>query len=679
MSQLMTSPPYTPVEAVTEVLHGVAVTDPYRWLEDQESPRTREWLSAQQQYARSYLDAIPGREKIRERIRELLDVETYDSIQKAGSRYFFRKRSRRKEQPCIFFREGLDGADQLIVDPEARGTGVHTAVKPLLVSRDSRLLLYEVKEGGERAGTFEILDIENRSILPDVLPRGYLRGFSFASDSKSFYYVHEALTTKGRQGCDAYHHVLGCSFDYDRKLFSTGEQQNARLHIIPGNKEIGFLVLRFPGKAYTDFYLRSTEREEAPRPVIKDAEYRFGPVLLADGRILAMTDQNAPNFRIVEVCYTSKQELRFQDLIPASDSRIQNWTVTHNRIFVSYLRGTRSQFLIFDLVGNELAQLPVEPDETIHLLETSPDSGEVFVEKESFTKPLQTWHYSSLKSTATVWAERRVPFDSQNYSHAQVCFPTKDGTSIPMSLVGRREVVNEGSHPAIMTAYGGYGRAMTPQFSVLVAFLLERGCLFALPNIRGGSEFGVEWHDAAKRRNRQVAFEDFLTAAEWLIETGRTEPTRLAIFGGSNSGLLVAAAMTQRPSLFRAVVCMVPLLDMLRYHMFDSAHLWKEEFGTSDDPSDFAALLSYSPYHQVRDGTDYPATMIVSGDTDQKCNPLHARKMSARLQAANTSAHPVLLDYSRHRGHSPVLPLSDRIEGLTNRIAFLCDQLNLPV
>jgi prolyl oligopeptidase len=220
---------------------------------------------------------------------------------------------------------------------------------------------------------------------------------------------------------------------------------------------------------------------------------------------------------------------------------------------------------------------------------------------------------------------------------------------------------------------------MTPQFSVFVAFLIEHGCLFALPNIRGGSEFGEEWHHAAKRRNRQVAFDDFLCAAQWLFETGQTQPGKLAIFGGSNSGLLVGAAMTQRPDLFRAVVCMVPMLDMLRYHLFNNAHLWKDEFGTSEDPDDFAVLVGYSPYHRVRDGVAYPATMIVSGDADQNCNPLHARKMTARLQAASASEHLILLDYSRFRGHSPVLPLSERIKALTDRMAFLCDQLQLPV
>jgi prolyl oligopeptidase len=246
-----------------------------------------------------------------------------------------------------------------------------------------------------------------------------------------------------------------------------------------------------------------------------------------------------------------------------------------------------------------------------------------------------------------------------------------------MFLVGNSEALSGGVRPAIMTSYGGFGISMTPQFSVLVALLIERGCLFALPGIRGGSEFGVAWHQAAKRRNRQTAYDDFLSAAEWLIKVGRTLPGKLAIFGGSNSGLLVGAAMTQRPDLFRAALCMVPMLDMLRYHLFDDAKVWRDEFGTADDADDFHALARYSPYHQVRDGVRYPATMIVSGDADQNCNPFHARKMTARLQAANLSEHPIFLDYDKYRGHSAVLPLSARIDALTDRVAFLCDQLQL--
>ena len=678
MPKLMMAPPFSPIEPVTEVLHGVPVTDPYRWLEDQDAPRTREWLLAQSEYARSYLDSIPGRDRIRERIRELLDVETYDSVQKVGQRYFFRKRSPGQEQPCIYFRESADGQDRVLIDPAERGTGPYTAVKPVRVSPDGRLLLYEVKEGGERSGTFEVLDVDRRQVLSDCLPHGYLRGFAFAPDSKSFYYVHEPLPAKV-PCCSVRCHVLGTTFHDDMEIFSAGEGDNLRLSIVAGANLLGFLVLHFLERTLTDFFLWPMESGSDPLPVLRGAEYKFGPLLPKDSRILAITDLEASNFRIVEVRPRPGRKPEFEDVIPTSDSMIQNWIVAGDKIFVSYLRALRMHVEIFDLSGNRLGQLPVETTDTVRLLAASEDGDELLFEQESFTRPVQICSYSPRSGRVEIKTERRVPFDSGDFDHKQIWFPAKDGMRIPMFLVGRRDALETGSTPTIMTSYGGYGVPMTPQFSAFVAFLMERGCLFALPNIRGGSEFGVEWHDAAKRRNRQVAFDDFLSAAEWLIESGRTDARKFAIFGGSNSGLLVGAAMTLRPDLFRAVLCMVPMLDMLRYHLFDNAHVWKEEFGTADDPKDFATLLSYSPYHNVRDETAYPATMIVSGDSDQNCNPLHARKMTARLQAANASESPVFLDYSRYRGHSPVLPLSVRIEALADRLAFLCDQLKLNI
>jgi len=676
--QLRTAPPYSRVDPVTEMLHGVPITDPYRWLEDQESPGTREWLAAQTKFARAYLDAIPGREHIRERIRELLDVETYDSIQRVSNKYVFRKRARGQEQPCIFLREGPDGEDQLLLDPAERMTGTHTALKPLRLSQDGRLLLYEVKEGGERTGIFELFDVEKREKLPDALPRGYLRGFSFAPDGRSFYYVHEALGAKRPHYRAAYHHLLGTALGDDREIFYAGEDERLRLHIVPGEKHLGFLVSRFCDKTYTDFYLRSSDNKSPAELLVENADYKVGPLLLKD-RILAITDRDSPNSRIVEVHPRAGHPPEFVDVVSESDCPILGWAVTANRIYLSYTRGVRSEIRVFGLQGEKLGQLPIEESDTVHIVGASAESDELLIEQESFTKPIQICRCSAQTREPQLWAQRAIPFDSQEYAHVQVQFPAKDGTRIPMFLVGRHEVLADGLHPTIMTSYGGFGVSMTPQFSVFVSFLMERGCLFALPNIRGGSEFGVEWHNAAKRRNRQVAIDDFLAAAEWLVETGRTRPEQLAIFGGSNSGLLVGAALTQRPELFRAVVCMVPMLDMLRYHLFDNAHVWVDEFGTAEDPDDFPALARYSPYHHVRDGVAYPAMMIVSGDADRNCNPLHARKMTARLQAANTSDNPIVLDYSPFRGHSPVLPLSERVEALTDRMAFLCDQLRLSV
>ena len=676
MPILIESPPHSRIEPVTDILHGIPVTDPYRWLEDQDLPETQQWITAQQSYARSYLDVIAGREQIRKRIRELLDVETYDSLLQAGNRYLFRKRVPGQEQSSIFVREGPDGEDRLLINPADRGTGKYTSVSPLLLSSDANLLLYAVKEGGERTGVFELFNIEAGRALSDSLPRGYLRGFAFGPDNTGFYYSHELSTDNTFPNLLVRYHPLGADFTQDQEIFCAGEDERVRVCLISDEQYLGILVYRFLEKVHTDFYLRPLHLGVQAQIVLTDIDYFFGPVL-AHGRLLGITDRDAPNLRIVELCFNQDREPEWIELVPETDSRIQQWLVARDRIFVSYVRQTATQIHSFGLNGKRTGEIPIRLDQSARLVGGSPNSNEVFIETESFTEPIRITCHSAETQQATSWAERHVPFDPTDYSHTQVWYRSADGTAIPMLLMGRRDVVESGCHPVIMTAYGGYGLSMTPRFSVFVAFLVERGCLFALPSIRGGAEFGSAWHKAAKRRNRQKAYDDFLSAAEWLIQTGRTSPNQLAIFGGSNSGLLVGAAMTQRPDLFRAVLCMTPLLDMLRYHLFDDAQVWRDEFGCADDPEDFEVLLNCSPYHQVQDGVTYPATMLVSGDEDRNCNALHARKMTARLQAANASSYPVVLDYARHRGHSPVLPLSERVEALTDRMAFLCDQLSL--
>jgi prolyl oligopeptidase len=678
MRQPIEPPPLTPAEPVTEILHGVPVTDPFRWLEDSDSVQTQQWIEQQTRYARAYLDSIPGRDRIRKRIREFLAVETHDSLQIVGSRYFFRKRLPNQEQACIYMRDRADGEDHLLIDPLKRGTGEYTAVKPRRVSPDGRLLLYEVKEGGERTGIFELLDIGTRKRLPDFLPRGHLRGFAFAPDSKSFYYVHEAVNAEQPFYRAAYQHIVGTPSNKDREIFFAGEDQKIRLGLVSDKKRLAFVVYRFLEKTLTDIYLQRFDGESPPHVIFGNIDYSLG-LRLMDDKILAITDRSAPNRRIVEIRLRENREHDWIDVVPETDTPIGRWLVVGNSIYISYMKEMIQRIFVFDLFGKKLGEMPMRSDETLRLICGSPDGDEVLLETESFTEPISIFRYSAKSNERTLWVKRSIPSQSKDFDYSQVWFMSKDGTKIPMYLVGRRDVLTRNGNPTIMTSYGGYGISMTPRFSVFVAYLMEQGCLFALPNIRGGSEFGAEWHKAAKRRNRQTAFDDFLCAAQWLLKTGRTAPGKLGIFGGSNSGLLVGAALTQRPDLFGAVVCMVPMLDMLRYHLFDNAHVWKEEFGTVEDPDDCAALAKYSPYHQVRHGVAYPATMIVSGDADRNCNPLHARKMTARLQAANVSDHPIFLDYSKFRGHSPVLPLSVRIEALTDRMAFLCDQFQVRV
>lgn len=551
MTHLMTLPPYSPVEPMTEILHGVSITDPYHWLEDQDSPRTRAWIEEQTRYARSYLDNIPGRGRIRERIREFLAVETYDSPQITGGRYFFRKRLPDQEQPCIYMREGADGEDQLLIDPRERGSGKFTAVKPLRVSPDGRLLLYEVKEGGERTGTFELLEIKTQKRLPDLLRRGYLRGFAFAPDGQSFYYVHEALDANRPFYRAAYKHVLGTPVALDREIFFAGEDGKTRLSLGSDKKRLCFYVYRFLEKTLADIYLKPFEGDASPKLIFSNVDYSLGLVLLED-RILAITDRAAPNRRIVEIRLRENGEHEWIDIVPESGTPIGNVLVSKDSILVSYTKEMTHRVFVHDMSGKKTGEIPIQSDETACLVAGSQDSDELLLETESFMEPIGVFRYSLKTNERKLWARRNIPFDSVHCSHQQIWFMSKDGTQIPMYLVGRQDVLKKGGNPTIMTSYGGYGVSMTPRFSVFVAFLMERGCLFALPNIRGGSEFGREWHNAAKRRNRQTAYDDFLCAAEWLLKTGRTAPGKLAIFGGSNSGLLVGAAMTQRPDLFIA-------------------------------------------------------------------------------------------------------------------------------
>ncbi len=668
--------PFSAIKPITEVLHGVSFTDHYRWLEDQNCEETRAWIGEQTRFARGYLDGIPGRERIGERVRQLLDVETYDSFVKGRRRYFFRKRLPGQEQPGIYLREGIRGQDQLLLDPADRGTGIYTAVKPLQVSDDDALLLYEVKQGGERIGTFEILDIAEGRTLPDTLPQGYLRGLAFTPDRKTFYYAHEPIASKRPFDRVVCHHVLGTRFEQDREILCAGGDQNVHVALVSGRRQLGFLTYRLLDKTSTSFDILGKGSARRPVPVLRNADYLFWPRFL-NARILALTDQGAPNRRIVEVQPTNRSEPYFFNLVPEKDAVIRNWNVSANHILVSYTRGGRTWVEIYDAFGKPLGQVPSSEDDTIRVVAAGTEDDEIVLELQSFTKPIELVHYAIPSGKSTAWCEPTVRFDGGSCTSTQACFPSRDGTRIPLFLLGQDRKMAGGTHPTVMTSYGGFGVSATPQFSVLVAVLVECGCLFAVPNIRGGSEFGSQWHKAAKRRNRQVAFDDFLSAAEWLVQTRRTSREKLAIFGGSNSGLLVGVALTERPDLFRAVLCMVPMLDMLRYHLFDDAYFWKDEFGTADDADDFRVLLRYSPYHAVRDGSAYPATMIVSGDADQKCNAFHARKMVARLQAAQLSCAPIVLDYNPNRGHSPVLPLGERVRALTDRVAFFSDQLHL--
>jgi prolyl oligopeptidase len=675
MNLVLESPPHTPVEPVTEMYHGVEVTDSYRWLEDQNSERTRKWIDEQTRYARAYLDGIPGRERITKRVAQLLAADVITTPIKVRNRFFFLKRGASADYSVICMREGDEGEDQSLVDPSSPAFGPGKSAHVVAISNDAKLLAYGVKRGGEDSESVEILDVDSRTKLEDGLPHGFLHGLVFAADSKSYYYVHEAMGTSRHNA--VYKHTIGIHLLRDREVFSTRNDPNIKLGIWKlGDHHLGYWITRFGVTVANDLYVKDLLADDPPNLIAEGMESPFLPYVV-EGRIFILTNWQAPNGRIVAFDLNSAEKGSLQEIIPESALPIKSFAVAAGTLFVSYVQHISIRTDIYNTSGRKIGALPYPAYGTVKVFSGLAESDEVFYEFTSFAHPPTTFRYRIKTQEQKVWAKKKVPLDTSSINVTQVWYESKDGTKVPMFLVGKKGIRKTRNNPTILTGYGGFGASLTPSFKSYLVLLIEKGCFLALANVRGGSELGREWHLAGKRQCRQNAFDDFIAAAEWLIDNEYATPERLAIVGGSNGGLLVGAALTQRPDLFRAVVCSGPLLDMLRYHRFDFARFWVDEYGSSDDPEDFDYLYKYSPYHHVRRGVEYPAVLFISGDADTRCNALHVRKMTAKVQGANACATPILMEYRSLRGHLPGLPLTERIEAMTDRVAFICDQLGV--
>jgi len=680
MAQTMIFPPQTQVEPVTELLHGVTITDPYRWLEDQDSPVTRNWLEEQTNYTRAYLNSVQGRDRIRERVSQLFDVDVISEPWKAGNRYFFVRRVRGEEQPVLMMREGSSATEVCLVDPNERAEGTGAAIGILGISDNGQFLAYCVRQGGDDAYGVEFVDVDQRRILPDRLPYGYCTGLVFSPTNAGFFYSHLLVGADRSRRRSVRFHEFGTDFEKDSEVFSVEGSERFQLHLfsISNGRILGYLVSWLRNSPCCDFYIHEISKNKPPTLIANKIEGRFCPIGVGDP-LIVLTDWQAPNFRILALEPTNPEESNWRELIPETNHQIHGCAVAGGQIFVCYVENCNAQVEIFDRNGAKCGVLPCPEGGTVQLLPRSIESDTLFCQFTSFSQPPEILAYRTGTGTSEVWAKSLVPFDPSSIEVRRVAYSSKDGTEIPMYLIWRKGRVGCGATPAFLTGYGGFGASITPRFAVYATVLIELGFTVAIANLRGGAEFGRKWHEAGKRHNRQNAIDDFIAAAEWLLAKKYTTPEKLAIGGGSNAGLLVAAAMTQRPELFRAVLCQGPLLDMLRYHKFDLADLWIDEYGSADIPEDFPHLNAYSPYHNVKTGTAYPATMLISGDADQRCNPMHARKMAARLQAATSARHPILLDYRSRWGHSPAQSLTERIEALTDKLAFVCNELEVEI
>jgi len=666
--------PSTRADSVVDVLHGVSISDPYRWLEDQQSPETRAWIDAQNAYTQSVIGALPGREKIEGELSALMRVDRVETLTERAGRYFFEMRPADKELYLICMRDGPAGPDQVLIDPHPLSSDHTTSVDLVTVSEDGKILAYGVRNGGEDETTVRLFDVDARADLPDVLPRAAYNEVAITPDNVGLYYSKHA-----EDGPHVLYHVLGTDPSGDTEIFGAGygPEMDISIGLSEGGRWLVYTVY-YGSASKSDIYCSDLTQPGPLRPtpiatgIDADMEGDVG------GDILFLkTDWNAPNGRVIAVDLNDPRQEAWREVLPEAKDVLSDVSLVGGRILATYVHNVVPTIKVFDPSGREIAAIEPPAMGSAGGISGHWGSREAFYSFSSFHFPLTIYRYDVASGSQDVWWRAKVPIQSDSFVVKQVWYSSKDGTRVPMFLAHRKDIALDGSAPTLLESYGGFRTIQTPRFSASVAMWINHGGVYAMPNIRGGSEFGEAWHRDGMLDKKQNTFDDFIAAAEWLVANRYTNPSKLAISGGSNGGLLVGAAMTQRPDLFQAVVCWHPLLDMVRYHRFLVASFWVPEYGSADDSEQFKYIYAYSPYQHVANGVDYPAMLMVSGDADTRVDPLHARKMVARLQAATSSSRPILLLYDTKGGHMGGKPLAKVIEDQADETQFLFWQLGI--
>jgi prolyl oligopeptidase len=665
--------PETKQQAVADTLHGVIVPDPYRWLEDQQSPDTRDWIRRQNEYTRALLATLPGRDDVRREIELLMRTEEVDVPEHRNGRYFFTRRLADQELDVIYVRRGLHGDDRVLVDPHPLSPDHSISVKLINISSDGSLLVYGLRTGGEDETAVRILNVDTGEHLPDSLPRGRYWNIEITPDNSGYYYG-----AYREDGDRVYHHVMGTSTSIDEMIFGDGygPEIGIGVDLSEDGRYLLFSVHHGSAATKTELYLKDLEAGSEIETIVNEIDASFIG-LLGGGKLFIHTDWEAPNGRVLVVDLDNAEKEKWKEIVPESDATIRQFAAVGGRLLVSYLREVVPSVSVFKPDGRLAGEIRPPAIGWMSRCYGRWQDDEAFYSFCSYHIPKTIFRYDLKTLTQTVWAREEAPIRSDEYEVEQVWYESQDGTPVPMFLTYKKGLRLDGSNPVLLYGYGGFRSIMLPYFSTMPALWLKMGGLYAIPNLRGGGEFGEVWHRAGMLDRKQNTFDDFIAAAEWLVEQGYTRPAKLAIRGGSNGGLLVAAAMVQRPELFGAVVCTYPLLDMLRFHKFLVAAWWVPEYGSADDPEQFAYIRKYSPYHNVEPGTNYPAVLFVTGDSDTRVAPLHARKMTALVQAATGSDKPVLLHYNTAAGHSGGRPVSQVIDDCLVQAQFLMWQLGM--
>ena len=683
--------PYPPtrVDPVVEQIHGVEVVDPYRWLEDGNSPAVKEWTAKENAYTESVLDKLPGRDQIHARLSELLDIGSLGTPEPAKGRYFYTKREGKQNQPILYVREGLHGKDRVLIDPNELDKEGTTALDWWYAAEDGSLVAYGLSANGSEQSTLRIRDVVIGKDLPDRIEQTRACSLAWTPDAKGFYYTRypaEGAVPKGDEKYNrrVFFHALGADAAKDQEVFGAGRAKEDWPNVALSPDGRWLVVTEEQGWAKTEVYFADLHapksREQGFQPLVEKVDAVFD-VTATNDRIYLRTNENSPRYRLLAVDPLKPGREDWKQILPEGADVLEHVAVVKPDVLVAqYVEKASSRLRLFDKGGKLLQEVPLPTLGTVAGLGGEWEGDELLFGFQSFTQP-QSIYRLDLKKPAEakpeLWGRVEADVDFAQYEVEQVTYPSKDKTPITMFLAHKKGVARDGSNPTLLYGYGGFNVSLTPSFGASRFLFLEKGGVLAIANLRGGGEYGEDWHKAGMLGNKQNVFDDFIAAAEWLIEHKVTSRDRLAIQGGSNGGLLMGAALTQRPDLFRAVVCQVPLLDMLRYDKFLIARLWIPEYGSAEDPEQFKWLYAYSPYQHVKEGTAYPAVLIEAAESDSRVDPLHARKMTARLQAATSSDRPILLRLETKAGHGQGKPRAKVVEELTDVWGFLFWQLGM--
>jgi len=674
-------PPATKQQPVIDDYFGQKVVDPYRWLEDGNSPETQQWVSGQLTYTRSVLDKLPGREKLQERLQQLLEIGTLGETQVGGEYYFHIRRDGKQNQPVLYVRKGVDGADEALIDVNLLSKDGTVALDWWYPSHDGKYVAYGTSESGSEMSTLHVIETATRNLLPDTIARTRAASIAWKPDNSGFYYTRYPKPGDVAAGEEMYsrrvfYHPLGVDPATDPLVFGDGLAPEDWSNVALSDDGRWLCIMVDQGWSKSEVYLKDLLGNAPPLRITEGKEFLYS-VQPYHGELYIFTNEDSPRYRVFKTSASAPAREHWREIIPQSDAVLTSLQVIGGQLFAGYQLNAHSLLKRFALDGELLGEIPMPTLGSIASIGGEYDNPNAFYLFSSFTTPPTIYRFNIPQASTTVWESVESGIDPDRYETSQVWYTSRDGTRIPMFLVMRKGLKVTGHSPTLLTGYGGFNVSMTPDFNKTIFPWLDGDGVFAVANLRGGSEFGEDWHRAGMLEKKQNVFDDFLAAAEYLQKEGYTDRDHLAIRGGSNGGLLMGAALTQRPDLFRAVVCQVPLLDMLRYQNFQIAKLWIPEYGSSADPKQFHWLYAYSPYQHVKAGTSYPAVLFMTAESDTRVDPMHAKKMTAELQAANGGPNPVLLRIETKAGHGAGKPISKLVDEWTDIYSFLFWQLGI--